>query len=288
MTARDVTAGAVSVIVPSMNETENLLLLLPRIPEEYEVVVVEGCDLDYTREFVRRVRPAATVISQSRRGKGNALLCGCEEATGEYLIMLDADGSADPAEIPAFVDALRAGADMAKGSRYMRAGGSDDLTLLRSNGNVGFTVLTNLLFRTRFTDLCYGYNAFTRDMVPRFELPETDERNGAKWGDGFEIETLFACRAALSGAKIVEVPSYEYDRVHGTSNLNAWRDGKRVLRTIVHEWLTHHGRRLRRIAENHPPEPEMPKTPPPPPHRAGPTAESAEATEAAEAAEAAK
>lgn len=259
--------GTVSVIVPSMNETENLGHLLPRIPAEYEVVVVEGCDLDYTREVVGALRPGATVISQTRRGKGNALLCGCEASSGEYLVMLDADGSADPAEIPAFVDALRGGADIAKGSRYLRDGGSDDLTVLRSGGNLGFTVLTNLLFRTRFTDLCYGYNAFTRDMVPRFKLPETNDRGGAKWGDGFEIETLFACRAALSGATIVEVPSYEYDRVHGTSNLNAWRDGKRVLRTIVHEWLAHHGLPMRRIAENHPPEPEMPKTPPPPPGR---------------------
>lgn len=259
--------GDVSVIVPSMNETENLRLLLPRIPSEYEVVVVEGCDLDYTRRFVRDIRPDAAVISQSRRGKGNALMCGCAESSGEYLVMLDADGSADPAEIPAFVDALRGGADMVKGSRYLRAGGSDDLTVLRSSGNRGFTVLTNLLFRTRFTDLCYGYNAFTRDMVPRFELPGIGERSGTKWGDGFEIETLFACRAALSGADVVEVPSYEYDRVHGTSNLNAWRDGKRVLRTIVHEWLTQHGRRLRGFAERHAPEPEMPKTPPPPPGR---------------------
>lgn len=259
--------GTISVIVPSMNETENLGHLLPRIPDEYEVVVVEGCDLDYTRAYVEEVRPGTTVISQTRRGKGNALLCGCEASSGDYLIMFDADGSADPAEIPAFVDALRGGADIAKGSRYMREGGSDDLTWLRSGGNLGFTVLTNLLFRTRFTDLCYGYNAFTRDMVPRFELPPTDDRGGAKWGDGFEIETLFACRAALSGARIVEVPSYEYDRVHGTSNLNAWHDGKRVLRTIIHEWLTHHSRRMRRIAESHAPEPEMPKTPPPPPGR---------------------
>lgn len=259
--------GTISVIVPSMNETENLGHLLPRIPDEYEVVVVEGCDLDYTRAYVEEVRPGTTVISQTRRGKGNALLCGCEASSGDYLIMFDADGSADPAEIPAFVDALRGGADIAKGSRYMREGGSDDLTWLRSGGNLGFTALTNLLFRTRFTDLCYGYNAFTRDMVPRFELPPTDDRGGAKWGDGFEIETLFACRAALSGARIVEVPSYEYDRVHGTSNLNAWHDGKRVLRTIIHEWLTHHSRRMRRIAESHAPEPEMPKTPPPPPGR---------------------
>lgn len=259
--------GTISVIVPSMNETENLGHLLPRIPDEYEVVVVEGCDLDYTRAYVEEVRPGTTVISQTRRGKGNALLCGCEASSGDYLIMFDADGSADPAEIPAFVDALRGGADIAKGSRYMREGGSDDLTWLRSGGNLGFTVLANLLFRTRFTDLCYGYNAFTRDMVPRFELPPTDDRGGAKWGDGFEIETLFACRAALSGARIVEVPSYEYDRVHGTSNLNAWHDGKRVLRTIIHEWLTHHSRRMRRIAESHAPEPEMPKTPPPPPGR---------------------
>lgn len=255
----------VSVVIPSMNETKNLELLLPKIDPAYEVIVVEGCDLDYTREFVARIDSEAKVVSQSRRGKGNALLCGCENATGKYLVMLDADGSAAPSEIESFIEPLRNGADMAKGSRYLRNGGSEDLTHLRSFGNLGFTLLTNILFRTRFTDLCYGFNAFTREMVPRFNLPDTSDRGRPQWGDGFEIETLFACRAALSNAKIKEVPSYEYDRVHGVSNLNAWRDGKRVLRTILFEWMSNlRNKRVVDFAQHHVPEPEMPLTPPPP------------------------
>lgn len=261
----DKEAPEVTVVIPSLNEAPNLKLLLPKISPDYEVIVVEGGDVNYTREFVGSINPRAKIVSQTRRGKGNALLCGCAVATGKYLVMLDADGSATPDEIESFIAPLRGGADMAKGSRYLNHGGSQDLTRLRSIGNIGFTILTNILFRTHFTDLCYGYNAFTRDMVPRFQLPDTNISGRPQWGDGFEIETLFTCRAALANAKIEEVPSFEYGRVHGISNLNAWRDGKRVLRTILFEWMAHvRNRRVVDFAQHHVPEPEMPLTPPPP------------------------
>ena len=106
---------------------------------------------------------------------------------------------------------------------------------MRSAGNIGFTRLANVLFRTQFTDLCYGFNAFSRNMFESWKLPSTS-KHLPQWGDGFEIETLFACRAAKLGARITEVPSHEYNRIHGQSNLDAWQDGKRVLRTIWKEW----------------------------------------------------
>ncbi|MBV7295641.1 glycosyltransferase family 2 protein [Corynebacterium sp. TAE3-ERU12] len=263
MTDSPTARSGISVIIPSVNEAENLEQLLPRIPAEHDIIIVEGSDIDHTRSVVGTRWPHARVICQTRRGKGNALLCGCAAATGEYLVMLDADGSADPDEIPSFIEPLRNGADLAKGSRYLHAGGSKDLTVLRSLGNRGFTLLTNILFGTSFTDLCYGYNAFTKEMVPRFELPDPGSRGQEEWGDGFEIETLFACRAATAGARIVEVASYEHDRIHGTSNLHAWRDGKRVLRSIIYEWLTHHGRRLRTLARSVRPRPLVWGPPPP-------------------------
>lgn len=216
-----------------MNETANLLRLLPHVPEDYEMVVVEGGDIEHTKRTVSDY--PVRVIGQTRKGKGNALVCGCVAATGKYLVMVDTDGSAEISEIPRFIDALESGADFVKGSRYLVGGGSDDLTRLRSAGNIGFTQLANTLFGTKFTDLCYGYNAFTREMFESWNLPAVN-KSKPQWGDGFEIETLFACRAAKLGAEIAEVPSHEYNRIHGESNLHAWQDGKRVLRTIWKEW----------------------------------------------------
>jgi len=233
------TEPAVTIVVPARNEARNLELVLPLLPEVHQVVVVDGHSVDDTREVVRRVLPSAEFVQQTRRGKGNALSCGFEAATGDIVVMFDADGSADAREIDAYVGALLVGADFAKGSRVLAAGGSEDITRTRDLGNRCLTVLTNVLFRTRYTDLCYGYNAFWRDVLPHLRIPSPSHEQ-AQWGDGFEIETLINCRVAAAGLQIHEVPSLELSRVYGESNLHAVRDGLRVLRTILTERLRRH------------------------------------------------
>lgn len=172
---RDRTTGPVkvSIVVPVLNEARNLEVILPKLPAVHQVVLVDGRSTDDTVATARRVMPDITVVTQTRRGKGNALACGFEASTGDIIVMFDADCSADPAEIPAFVDALVAGADFAKGTRYAHQGGSHDLTLLRSMGNRGLNGLANVLMGTRYTDLCYGYNAFWRDILPALNLPSS-------------------------------------------------------------------------------------------------------------------
>ena len=226
--------ATVTVVVPARNEARNLETVLPTLPDVHEVIVVDGHSSDDTEAVVRRCLPGARFLQQTRRGKGNALACGFEAATGDIIVMFDADGSADPAEIESFVAALIAGADFAKGSRVLAAGGSEDITVVRDLGNRALTVLTNLLFRTRYTDLCYGYNAFWRRILPQLEIPAARHPQ-PQWGDGFEIETLINCRVAAAGLQIHEVPSVELPRIHGESNLHAVRDGLRVLRTIMLE-----------------------------------------------------
>ena len=229
----------VSVIVPTKDEARNLEVLLPDMPDVHEVVLVDAGSRDGTVDVARRNLSNLQVINQTRTGKGNALVCGMHAATGDIVVTLDADGSADPCEIPAFVDALVKGADFAKGSRYMTGGGSVDLTRLRSAGNWGLNVLSNLSLGTKFTDLCYGYNAFWKSIVPALNLPDPDlprPANGGRiWGDGFEIETLITVRAAQAGLAVTEVPSFELNRIHGESNLRTFADGQRVLRTIATE-----------------------------------------------------
>lgn len=222
------TTPTVSVVIPTLNEASNLPHVLTRLPEIVdEVVLVDGHSIDDTIAVARMILPDIRVVLQDGLGKGNALACGFAVVSGDIIVMIDADGSTDPAEIPAFVDALVNGSDFAKGSRYMQGGGSADITRMRSAGNRALTGAVNVLFRTRYTDLCYGYNAFWHDCLPHMHV------NCA----GFEVETLINVRVARAGLTVTEIPSIEHERLNGESNLNVVRDGLRILWTIVRERL---------------------------------------------------
>jgi hypothetical protein len=153
--------------------------------------------------------------------------------------MIDADGSADPNEIPRFVQALLEGADFAKGSRFVPGAGSSDITPLRRLGNCILSAFVNSVYSTRYSDLCYGFNVFWKRHVPVFglvmESPSHIIGDRPLWGDGFEVETLINIRVAVAGLTVTEVPSFEHSRIHGVSNLRTFSDGFRVLRTIVAE-----------------------------------------------------
>ena len=222
-------APTVSVIIPARNEAANLPHVFGTLPPWIdEIVLVDGHSVDDTVAVTRALCPQAKVITQPGRGKGDALHTGFAAATGDILVMIDADGSTDGAEIIRFVSALVAGADYAKGSRFSSSGGSDDITGLRRYGNRVLSGLVNRMFGTHFTDLCYGYNAFWARHLGAIEISNCP---------GFEVETLMNIRAAKAGLKIHEVPSHESPRIFGASNLHAVRDGWRILKVIMREWL---------------------------------------------------
>jgi glycosyltransferase involved in cell wall biosynthesis len=199
----------VSVVIPALNEARNLAYVAARMPRDIdEIVFVDGASVDGTAEVARALWPQAVHMTQTRKGKGNALACGFAAASGEIIVMIDADGSTDPSEIPRYVGALISGADFAKGSRFIQGGGSDDITRLRRFGNWGLNALVNVLFGTRYTDLCYGFNAFWRHCLPVMDLPDIDATE-AQRGDGFEVETLINVRVAASQLNIIEVCSHE-------------------------------------------------------------------------------
>ncbi len=216
----------ISVVIPTLNEALNLPHVLPKIPIwVHEVIIVDGRSTDNTIEVARRQRSDVRIVLERERGKGVALRAGFKAATGDIIVMLDADGSMNPDEIILLVGALLAGADFVKGSRFVEGGGSTDLSVVRTLGNWGLTVATRILYGCRFSDLCYGYIAFWTRVLPQLESTVV----------GFEIESLLCARALHYGLKITEVPSFESERLHGESNLRAFADGWRVLTTIVRE-----------------------------------------------------
>ena len=215
----------VSVVIPTLNEAANLPHVLPRIPRWVdEIVVVDGRSTDGTIEVARRLLPDVVIVEERRPGKGAALRAGFQASRGDIIITLDADGSADPAEMPLFVGALLSGADFVKGSRFQQGGGTTDMEWYRRLGNWGLLELVRLRFGGRFTDLCYGYNAFWRDILPLIDIDRDD---------GFEIETSMNIQVMRAGLNVYEVPSTEALRINGVSNLRSIPDGLRVLATII-------------------------------------------------------
>jgi glycosyltransferase involved in cell wall biosynthesis len=216
---------SISVVIPAKNEGGNVEWVLQSMPHWVdEVILVDGNSTDRTVELAKSERPDLLVITQKRPGKGAALREGFASATGDIVVMIDADGSMDPGEIDKYVKSLIEGeCDMVKGSRWLTGGGSLDITPFRKFGNRMLLTLVNGLFGSRFTELCYGFMAFKRTCVERLALT----------ADGFEIETQIVVNALRSGLRVEEVASMESPRRHGQSHLRPIRDGLRVLATVL-------------------------------------------------------
>ena len=216
----------VSLVVPARNEARNIPWVFEQIPSCVdEVVLVDGDSHDATLRMAAHCLPNVRSVPQRGAGKGNALRTGFAAATGEYVVMLDADGSMSPGEIPHYLHFLDNGYDFVKGSRFVAGGGSLDLTVIRSLGNRALLAVVNRLYDTVLTDLCYGYCAFRRSFLDELDLRST----------GFEIEAEMIAHALRSGLRIAEVPSLELPRRSGRSHLHAVSDGRRVLRTLLAE-----------------------------------------------------
>jgi glycosyltransferase involved in cell wall biosynthesis len=190
-----------------------------------ELIIVDGASTDDTCAVACALRPDAIVITQSGRGKGNAIKDGLALARGDIIVTMDADGSMRPEDIPRFIERLLDGHDFVKGSRELPGAGSDDFTRVRRLGNSGLTWIANRIFGTEYTDLTFGFNAYWRRAL----------RNPECLADGFQFEIQAAVRAGKAGLRTSEVSTYEDARVGGQSKLNAWSDGWAILRLIVGE-----------------------------------------------------
>jgi glycosyltransferase involved in cell wall biosynthesis len=214
----------VSLVIPVRNEARNIAWVLEQIGDDVnEIILVDGNSTDVTLITACRSRPDIRVVPQEGVGKGSALRTGFFAATGDVIVMMDADGSMAPQEIRHYLHFLANGYEFVKGSRFIGGGGSLDITLLRRLGNRFLLAVFNTLYDADLTDLCYGFCAFHRRYLEHLDLSAT----------GFEIEAEMTVHALQAGLRIAEVPSLELPRRSGKSNLHAIRDGSRVLRTVL-------------------------------------------------------
>ncbi len=217
----------VSAVVCAINEASNLKHVLPAIPSWVnEVILVDGRSTDDTVAVARSLRPDIRILYQKGYGKGDALRHGVQNAHGQIIVTLDADGETDPRDLPAFVDRLTMGHDFVKGSRF--AGGWRHKPLHRLLGNFLIVATCNLLYRTRFTDLCSGYNAFWRDLPERVNLWAADDWN---------YEPLILARVLRAGLGVVEQPQSYRGRVDSDSKLSSWTQGLTSIKVLIRERL---------------------------------------------------
>lgn len=223
----------VTVIIPAFNEAHNIADVMHELVQMgyRNILVIDGNSRDRTIQVAKDM--GANVLLQSGNGKGAALRQAFDHdgLDGEVIVMMDADGSMTAKEIPLFLEAMESGADLVKGSRFMLGGYSEDMSFIRRVGNQLFVSLVNLFWSADYTDLCYGFVAFRKDVIEKLckRLRSTS----------FEIETEIFIKAQKLGLNVVEVPSFEFRRRHGKSNLHTFKDGFRILKTIIGELSVH-------------------------------------------------
>jgi glycosyltransferase involved in cell wall biosynthesis len=222
--ARPHNCPPITVLICTLNEAQNLPYILPKIPDWVdEILLVDGHSTDCTAELAKEICPQVNVVCQPGRGKGDALKFGIEQATGDIIITLDADGSTDPVEIPNFINPLLKGYDFVKGSRFLKR--RPRMPLYRQFGNLILSTTANILFGTKYTDVCSGYNAFWKKAFQTMHLSN----------NGFEMEQEMVVKVKKLGLKAIEVEQYDAGRLSSYSKVSGIKQGFIDLWVIIKE-----------------------------------------------------
>lgn len=219
----------VSLLVPTRNEEGCIGRVLQEIPRKFvdEVIIIDGHSTDGTvRQARRYLKKGDRIIMQKGIGYGNAFREGFTKVSGEVVVMMDADGSHNPSDIPKLIRKIAQGYDYVMASRYTSGARSDDDTFVRWIGNRLFTFLTNMLHGTRVTDSLYLFTAITKYGLKRLRLSST----------GFEFCTEIVVKAHRAGLRFAEVPIVERRRYAGRSKVNALWHGFKILRMILRRY----------------------------------------------------
>ena len=220
----------ISLIVPVRNEAGNLPSVLPlikKIPGVFEIIIVDGHSRDESIRVARKLLPQARIILQRGLGKGEAITFGAQAAKGNYVGILDSDGSNNPLELYHYVDLARKGFDLVKGTRYMDGGRSDDETIFRKILILAAQKVANALWRSNFRDISYGMFLMKREKL--LELSLQSRRHDVEWE--------LMGEAHRRGLNIIEVPSVERKRIYGRSNVKIVYDGFLIARVVMKTFL---------------------------------------------------
>ncbi len=226
----EVMKPTITIVIPTMNEADNVSEVLKDIRKQLDhsarVLIIDGGD-DQTSSIASRF--GAVVLRQVGKGKGSALLQAFDAVESEIIVTMDGDRSMMAQEIRGLIDTIISGAEVAKGSRFISGGGSEDISGIRTIGNSLFLSLVNFIWRSGYTDLCYGFMALRKDALERLR-PHLRSKH-------FEIETEILIKAKKLRMETIEIPSFEHRRQHGISKLSGFRDSVRILATILLETL---------------------------------------------------
>jgi glycosyltransferase involved in cell wall biosynthesis len=217
-----------TLLLPMLNEIEAARVIIPQIRREWvdEIVVIDGGSSDGTIEYVKS--QGLRVESQAERGFGAGMLQGLRQARGDIVIEFMPDGNSIPDDIPRLIAKMEEGHDLVIASRYVGGLKSDDDDWLTALGNRIFTLIVNILFGARYTDVLVGTRAFRRDKGLALDF----DASGLSWPCQSSI------RFARAGFKTAEIAAREPRRIGGERKMRPFWTGWEICKLIIRDFLT--------------------------------------------------
>jgi glycosyltransferase involved in cell wall biosynthesis len=220
-----------SVVIPCFNERATIAAVLTAVENspypDKEIIVVDDCSTDGTRELLKAElapRIDTLLFHDVNRGKGAALRTGIAAATGDIVVIQDADLEYDPSEFPALIaPILQDKADVVFGSRFMGGFPHRVLYFWHSVGNSVLTLVSNMFTNLNLTDMETCYKAFRREVIQSITIEE----------NRFGFEPEVTAKVARMGVRIYEIGISYHGRTYAEGKKIGWRDGFRALWCIV-------------------------------------------------------